>query len=349
MNEHEFYMHRCFELAQKGKLDTSPNPRVGCVIVNDGKIIGEGYHQKYGEAHAEVNAINAVQDKAQLKDATLYVNLEPCAHFGKTPPCAELIVKHKIPKVIISNRDPHAEVDGKGIDLLKRHNTKVKTGILEEKGQHINRRFFTFHQKKRPYIILKWAETQDGFLSRLSSDPDFEDNWITSQSSKTLVHLWRAEESAILIGKNTALVDQPSLTTRLVKGASPTRLIIDRELEVSEDSPLFRSDAKTIIFNNHKNESKAHIQYISLDFNKNILPQLMKTLYELNIQSVIVEGGAYTIKQFIEQNLWDEARQFIGQKTFGNGILSPSIHSSLLTRQQKIEQDVLNTYLNHSE
>lgn len=343
----EFYMNRCIELARKGKFNTSPNPRVGAVIVCDGKIIGEGYHERYGKAHAEVNAIKNVEHKALLKRSTIYVNLEPCSHFGKTPPCADLIIQSKIPRVVICNKDPFEDVNGSGIQKLLNENIEVKTNVLAEKGEFLNRRFFSFHRYKRPYIILKWAETVDGYISRHKDSPDFKDNWITSGSSKTLVHQWRAEEDAILIGSQTAIIDQPKLNTRLIKGKSPKKILIDPELEVNLNE-LENSDNKWLVFNKHKEEHSTESHLIQIDFYDQPIQQMMKKLYALKVQSVIVEGGTYTLNSFIESRLWDEARQFISPKTFGDGIVAPNMNATI-QYTVSIENDQLNYYYNNRQ
>ncbi|HZH70213.1 MAG TPA: bifunctional diaminohydroxyphosphoribosylaminopyrimidine deaminase/5-amino-6-(5-phosphoribosylamino)uracil reductase RibD, partial [Flavobacteriaceae bacterium] len=246
---HEKYMQRALFLAQKGRFTTSPNPRVGAVIVHKNKIIGEGYHRQFGEAHAEPNAVASVKDKSLLAESTLYVTLEPCSHHGKTPPCVDLILKHKIPEVFIASKDPFEKVNGSGIEKLREAGVNVKIGLLEKEALELNKRFFTFHQKKRPYIILKWAETADGFIGRLQSDPKKEDSWITSAESKQLVHLWRAEEDGILVGSNTALADRPQLDCREVFGKNPLRILIDENLDVPLSFAIFNKKAPTIVFN----------------------------------------------------------------------------------------------------
>lgn len=342
----EIYINRCLELAQRGKFNTSPNPRVGAVLVHKGKIIGEGYHEKYGEPHAEVKAISSVEDKSLIKASTLYVNLEPCSHHGKTPPCADLIIDSKIPRVVICNTDPFEDVNGSGIARLKENGIEVSVNILAEKGNYVNRRFFTYHRKKRPYIILKWAETKDGFISREKDDPDFFDNWITTQSSKALVHSWRAEENAILIGANTAMLDKPKLNTRLVEGRSPIKLLLDPNLEV-DPKFLPKTDNKWMIFNSSEEKKTNDIDYIKIDFDHQPLQQLMNQLYGLKIQSLIVEGGQHTLNSFITTDLWDEARQFVSPKLFHRGISAPSLQR-LVDKTIKVEQDVLNFYYNQS-
>ena len=263
MQNEEFFMQRCIELASKAMGCASPNPMVGSVIVYNNKIIGEGYHEKYGSHHAEVNAINSVKDKSLLSKSTLYVNLEPCAHFGKTPPCSDLIIQNKIPEVVIGCVDTFSEVSGKGIERMRSVGIDVKVGVLENESRELNKRFFTFHEKKRPYIILKWAESKDGFIAPKNQTKPF---WMTSSESKKLAHKWRAEEDAILIGRITAEKDNPSLTVREVEGSNPIRIVIDKDLKLSADFNLFNNDAKTIIFNQLKSEENNSNNYIKINF-----------------------------------------------------------------------------------
>lgn len=318
-------MQRCFELARRGMGFVSPNPLVGCVIVHRGEIIGEGYHQKVGDAHAEVNAIQSVKDRSLLSESTLYVNLEPCAHFGKTPPCAPHIVQHNIRKVVIANRDPFAQVDGKGIQILRDSGVVVETDCEAEKGWWLNRRFFTYHSSLRPYIVLKWAQSANGFIDRERNEDEQGVNWITAPHTQLLTHRWRAQEDAILVGTRTALVDNPSLTTRQSAGSSPHRLLIDRNLKVPEAANIYNSEAKTTVFNGHKSGRKDHIQWVHLDFEAPLLPQIIQYAYSAQIQSLMVEGGAHTLASFIAENLWDEARIITGQPVFDGGVSSPSI------------------------
>jgi len=318
-------MQRCLELAKQGAGNTSPNPLVGSVIVYNGKIIGEGYHRKCGEPHAEINAINAVKNRSLLTKSTLYVNLEPCSHYGKTPPCAEKIAQLKIPRVVVGIKDLSAKVNGKGIAILQDAGIEVTTGIMEKESYDLNRRFFTFHQKKRPYIILKWAQTQDNFIDinrTNSNEPQI--NWITNELSKSLVHKWRTEEDAILIGFNTALKDNPQLTVREWTGKQPLRLVLDRKLLLHRNLSVFDKKHPTIIFNAEKSITQTNLSFVPLDYSRDILPQIMTVLYQKNILSVIVEGGRKTLKSFIDNNLWDEARVFTGAIKFKNGVPAPS-------------------------
>jgi diaminohydroxyphosphoribosylaminopyrimidine deaminase/5-amino-6-(5-phosphoribosylamino)uracil reductase len=327
MVEHEKYMQRCIDLAGLGMGNVSPNPMVGAVVVMDTIIVGEGYHHKYGEAHAEVNAIEQVisnfSDSAELLDqSTLYVSLEPCAHYGKTPPCADLIIKHKIPKVVVGCRDPFEQVNGKGIEKLREAGVEVITSVLEKECQWLNRRFFTRIQKHRPYIILKWAQTADGFFA----PADNSQHWITGFESRKLVHRWRNEEDAVLVGKNTAAIENPQLNVRYGYGRSPKRIVIDRRLELNKTLNLFDQSVETLIFNEVKTDIDGKNKYISLeDFDRYVPQYILYQLYLQDIQSVIIEGGAYTLTTFIEAGLWDEARIFTGETYLKKGIRAPMI------------------------
>jgi diaminohydroxyphosphoribosylaminopyrimidine deaminase/5-amino-6-(5-phosphoribosylamino)uracil reductase len=291
-------MKRCIDLAKLGLGNVAPNPRVGCVIVFEGKIIGEGYHRKFGEHHAEVNAIESVIDNSLLSKSTLYVNLEPCIHFGKTPPCANLIIQHKIPHVVIGAIDDHDVVAGKGFEHLKKQGVLVEVDLLKDECRTLNKRFYTAHNKNRPYIFLKWAETEDGFISKIKKDKEpLNDNWITGESSKLLVHKMRASEQAILIGKNTAILDNPSLTTRMVVGNSPLRIILSNSLDGLDQQQLLRDNNPTIIFNTALNKTQGNKEFIKFDGS---ITALLNSLVTKGIQSVIIEGGSNVISQFIE-------------------------------------------------
>ncbi len=342
MND-ELYMQRCLELATLGMGEVSPNPMVGCVIVHEDQIIGEGYHQKFGEAHAEVNAINDVFARSGddapnlLKNATAYVNLEPCAHFGKTPPCADLLVKHQIKKVVIGNTDPFEGVSGKGIAKLKNAGIEVKIGVLEKDCTTLNRRFFTRIQLQRPFIILKWAQTQNGFFAPANQSQ----KWISGNLAKQISHQWRSEEDAILIGKNTALIDNPALTNRLTAGKNPIRILIDKQLTVPLTHQLYNKEAKTIIFNEVKTEVIDNIHYVQMEDMQFYLAQKIAfQLYLMDIQSVIIEGGQQILTQFISADLWDEARIFTSNTTWDTGILSPIIKGKIVNNEI-IEADQL--------
>ncbi len=334
MHQHEIYMRRCLELAALGMGNVSPNPMVGAVVVYQDKIIGEGYHEKYGKAHAEVNAINQVirnyTDHAEiLRQSIIYVSLEPCAHYGKTPPCADLIIKYRIPTVVIGCRDPFDQVDGKGIDKLKDAGIEVVTGVLEEDCKWFNRRFFTRVQKHRPYIILKWAQTADGFFA----PADGSQFWITGIESRKLVHQWRSEEDAVLIGKNTAAIDNPQLNVRYGEGKNPKRVVIDRRLELDTALNVFDQSVETLIFNERTTDINGKNKYIALeDFDRFVPQYILYQLYLQDIQSLIIEGGAATLTQFIEAGLWDEARVFIGEVILKEGIKAPEIEGTMATK-----------------
>ncbi len=335
-------MQRALELAQKGLGFVSPNPLVGCVIVEQDEIIGEGWHQKYGENHAEVNAIASVVDKERLKTATLYVTLEPCAHFGKTPPCADLIVECNIPKVVICNKDPFPKVDGRGIDKLINAGIEVESDVLSAQGEWINRRFFTSITKERPYIILKWAQTKDGFVAR----KNFDSKWISNSSSRKLVHKWRAEEDSILVGYNTALHDNPKLNCRDWEGTDPVRIFIDREGSLPATHSLCDGTIDTIGFTKSKNESSEESKFErkQVDF-KNLEEQILGELHHRNIRSLIIEGGSNTLNRFIEKGMWDEARVFTGDARFEEGIKAPSLDINS-EEQMQIENDLLEIFVN---
>ena len=298
---HEIHMQRCLELAQKALGKTYPNPMVGCVIVHNDLIIGEGFHEKAGEAHAEINAINSVKNPELLKESTIYVSLEPCAHFGKTPPCANKIVEFGFKKVIIGILDSHDKVNGKGKRIIEDAGIEVISGVLERECQELNKRFFTFHQKQRPFIILKWAESGDGFL-----DKHFKPTQIGNPLTKQFVHQLRSQEHAILVGTQTSLTDNPSLTTREIVGRNPVRILIDFDLKVPRYFKLYNDDARTIVFNSVKDSVEGNITFIKIE-RENFLENLMQKLVEQQIQSVLIEGGSFTLQQFIDQNLWDEA------------------------------------------
>lgn len=314
-------MQRAFELALNGVGYVSPNPRVGCVIVRDGKIIGEGWHEKFGEAHAEVNAVNSVGDVSLLQGSTVYVSLEPCSHTGKTPPCADLLIRHQVKKVVISTVDTNPLVGGQGIKKLTEAGIEVVTGVLEEKGRELNKRFFTFVEKKRPYIILKWAQTVDGFIAH----SNYESKWISNEHSRQLVHRWRSEEDGVLVGTRTAAHDNPSLTVREWTGRDPVRIVIDRFLRLPESLHLFDRSVNTICYNLRKHEAHRNLSWVRLD-EAEFINQLMDDLFKRGIQSVIVEGGRQTLQLFIDLIRWDEARIFTSPRTFGTGIVAPVIH-----------------------
>jgi diaminohydroxyphosphoribosylaminopyrimidine deaminase/5-amino-6-(5-phosphoribosylamino)uracil reductase len=343
---HEKYIQRCIQLAKNGFGTTYPNPMVGSVIVYEDRIIGEGWHTKSGEPHAEVNAINSVKDKELLKKATIYVSLEPCSHFGKTPPCSDLIIKNKIPKVVVGTVDPNIKVAGNGIKKLIEAGIKVTVGILENECHELNKRFFTFHQKKRPYVILKWAESQDGFISpkiRAEQKPV----WITNAYSRQLVHKWRSEEQAILVGTQTVIDDNPKLDVRDWTGTKPIRIVLNQNSRISNESHVFDNQIKTIVFTKTiPNIAKENLIFELLDFEKDIANQVVDRLHKHEIQSVIIEGGLQTLQTFIAAALWDEARVFKGNIFLKEGTKAPTISESYL-KKQTIGQDELLIFRNH--
>ena len=320
------FMQRCLELAANGMGKVSPNPMVGAVIVYEGEVIGEGYHKQWGKAHAEVNAIQSVRYPELFRGSTLYVNLEPCVHTGKTPPCTDLILEKRIPRVILGSSDPNPLVAGKGIRKLKENGVIVKSGILEEECRELNRRFFTYHIHKRPYIILKWAQTRDGFIDTLREpDESIGVNWISNSLSQMLVHKWRSEEQAILIGTNTVITDNPQLTVRHWEGTNPIRIILDRKLRVPSTAAVFSNAAPTWVMNGVKSEKVNSTEWIETRINEKNLQPVLTYLYNREIQSLIVEGGKELLEYFINNEFWDEARVFIGNKSFGKGVQAPVI------------------------
>lgn len=365
-------MERCIELARRGAGSVAPNPMVGAVLVHNNRIIGEGWHQQYGQAHAEVNCIASVKEanKKLIAASVMYVSLEPCAHFGKTPPCTDLIIRYQISHVVIGCRDPFKEVDGRGIERLKAAGIKVELGILEKECKELNKRFFTFHQQQRPYIILKWAQTVDGFIappppeggilvSGLQKDnSSVEDTkappaegfgearlLISNEYSNRLVHKWRSEEAAILVGTNTALADDPELTTRLWPGKSPVRLVVDMNLRLPASLKLFDGSIKTIVFNAVKQEEKENLLFYRLEKNKKFIPQLLEALYKLNIQSVLVEGGATLLQSFIDEGTWDEARIIEnGELSIGNGLTAPVLPGAVKMEEITLLSDNISIF-----
>lgn len=339
-----YYMQQALALAKKGMGKVDPNPLVGCVIVCDGKIIGEGYHEKYGGLHAEPNAVNSVENNELISQSTVYITLEPCAHVGKTPPCADLLASLKPNRVVICNNDPNPLVAGKGIQKILAAGIKVTTGVLAIEGKELNKRFFTFQEKKRPYIILKWAQTADGFIAR----ENYDSKWISNEDSRTLVHQWRAEEAGIMVGTNTALHDNPQLNVRHVTGKNPTRIVIDKTLRLPKDFHLIDQSQPTIIYNQEKNLVANQNQFVKLDFSQNIVPQVLHDLFDKNITSVLIEGGKQLLDSFIDTNLWDEAKVFIAPSVyFQSGIAAPVIQQKPLF-EELIKDDKLLTYINQA-
>lgn len=321
MSQEETFMLRAMELAELGKGRVSPNPMVGCVIVHNGHIIGEGYHQVYGGPHAEPNAIDSVKNHAQIPESTVYVTLEPCAHWGKTPPCANLLVEKKVNKVVIGTLDSNPLVRGKGVQILKDAGIEVISGILEKNVRAQNKRFFTFMERKRPYVILKWAQTKDGFIAR----ENYDSKWISNAYSRQLVHRWRSEEDAIIVGTLTAKYDNPQLNVRDWEGKNPVRIVVDRNLTLDRDLHLFDQRQSTLCYNQVKEEKSENLEHVKLPLGFNIR-EILNDLYQRKIQSLIVEGGAQLLNRFIQENLWDEARVFTGQVQFGKGIPSPQLN-----------------------
>jgi diaminohydroxyphosphoribosylaminopyrimidine deaminase/5-amino-6-(5-phosphoribosylamino)uracil reductase len=317
MTPDETFIKRCFDLALNGMGSVSPNPLVGCVITHNNEIIGEGWHKKYGGPHAEVNAINSVADKNLLSSATVYVNLEPCAHHGKTPPCADMLVAHRVKKVVISNVDSNELVAGKGIEKLRNAGIEVVTGVLEEEGRYLNRRFFTFMEKRRPYIILKWAETADRFISCNKNGPDR----ISNEFTQKMVHCWRSEEDAFLVGTQTAEADNPKLSVREWTGRNPIRVVIDRYLRLNHSLHLFDGTQPTIVYNTIKDEENENLRYVRI----NDINDIINDLYKKKVQSLVVEGGAITLNLFISAGLWDEARVFTSPLLFDFGVSAPTL------------------------
>lgn len=337
----ENYMRRCFELAKLGAGNVAPNPMVGAVLVYNDRIIGEGFHQQYGQAHAEVNCINSVPEADQhlISSSTIYVSLEPCAHFGKAPPCVDFIIKMRIPKVVIGCRDSYKEVDGKGIQKLQAAGVDIRVGVLEAGAMQLNERFFTFHQMQRPFIILKWAQTADLKIASEESSRLMISNELTNR----LVHKWRSEEASILVGVNTALKDDPSLTARLWPGKNPVRLVIDKNLKLPPTLKLFDGSVKTIIFNTQKHH-EGELFYYRLP-EEDFLNKMFASLHELNIQSVLVEGGAALLQSFIDADLWDEARVITNTALFiGSGLNAPQLKEQRLVSSEKILSDTIHYF-----
>lgn len=341
MKIHEKYIKRCIELAKNGLGTTYPNPLVGSVIVYENQIIGEGWHRKAGEPHAEVNAVNSVKDKSLLAKSTIYVSLEPCSHFGKTPPCCDLIIANKIPNIVIGTIDPFAKVSGNGIKKLIEAGRNVTVGILEDECNELNKRFFTFHKDKRPYVILKWAESQDGFIS-----PTYKEEkkpvWITNQYSRQLVHKWRTEEQAILIGTQTVLDDNPKLDSRDWKGNNPIRIVLDRSGKIPNDYFVKDNKLETIIITEQENlQNSSKISFENAIFDSNLAFSVLDILYKKDIQSVIIEGGKQTLQTFIDANLWDEARVFKGTNSFENGTKAPYFKGNLVSKEAILDDELL--------
>lgn len=356
MTLHEIYMHRCLQLARLGEGSVAPNPMVGAVLVYKDRILGEGYHRQYGKAHAEPNCIASVkdEDKHLIEQSVLYVSLEPCAHFGKTPPCADLIVSMKIPKVVIGCRDPFVEVNGKGIEKLKAAGVEVESGVLEKECKELNKRFFTFHTQHRPYIILKWAET----VNQKIANQDYSRVLISNEHTNRIVHKWRGEEMAIAVGTNTALSDDPELTTRLSPGNNPVRIVVDMNLRLPQNLKLFNSKTPTIVFNTKQHSlpfekmptkelKEIGTGYYQITEDVSVVHQMMNALYRMNIQSVLIEGGAYLLQSFIDEGIWDEARVISNELlSIALGLPAPVLKDAILLSSEQIFSDVIRTYKN---
>ena len=349
MTEEELFMQRCIDLAQNGAGNVAPNPLVGAVIVHQNKIIGEGWHKKFGEAHAEVNAINSVQDKSVLSESTIYINLEPCSHHGKTPPCADLIIHHRFKKVVIGMMDPFDKVAGNGIKKLKDAGIEVIENVLKNECEDLNKRFITFHTKKRPYIILKWAQTIDGFIApdstKLSPEEFEQKRHITGFIIQKLVHKWRSEEDAIMVGTNSIFSDNPALNVRAWNGRNPVRICLDKNLRLSNTFKIFDRTQPTIIFTEKERSSSENLTYIKINFDDQLPESILEKLFQNNIQSIIIEGGKQTLETFINKSLWEEAQIFTSQKILNEGVKAPNITGNIL-HQNKIDNNQLTIYRN---
>ena len=350
LQQDELYMQRCLQLAKQGAGFVAPNPMVGAVLVYENRIIGEGYHKRYVEAHAEVNCIASVKDadKAFIQKSTLYVSLEPCAHYGKTPPCSDLIIKHKIPIVVIGCSDPFKEVDGKGIEKLKAAGVEVLTGILETECKDLNKRFFTFQIKKRPYIILKWAQTANKKIAANNNKRLVISNELTNR----FVHKWRNEEAAILVGTNTVILDNPELTNRLWSGKNPVRLVIDKDLKLTENSRIFNNEAPTIVFNFYKSAIQFEsaltnqVYYFKVEKNESLVQQILNCCYKLNLQSILVEGGAKLLQSFIDKRFYDEIRIITNENlVVDDGLDAPTFNTKTKIHLEMINSDKIEVFL----
>ena len=339
METHREYMQRTLQLAENGKLRVFPNPMVGCVVVRNDKIIGEGFHTEYGKAHAEAEAIQAIKDKNTLKESSLYVNLEPCCHHGKTPPCVDLLITHAIPKVFIAAMDPNPKVSGQSIAKLKQAGCSVEVGLLEDEAKALNKRFYCFHEKKRPYITLKWAQTLDGFMDYNERNEKNRVNyWITNDFLKLKDHTWRTEEMAIFVGANTVMHDNPQLNVRYAAGKNPVRItLITKEMDFTKYH--FGDDSQpSIVFNFEQEKQNGNTSFYKLSDRENWEREFLEKLYSLQIQSILIEGGQRTLQRFIDLNLWDEARILIGNKHFGKGLKAPFL-SKNPSHIEEVEKD----------
>lgn len=347
MEQHQLFMQRCLQLAQLGAGYVAPNPMVGAVLVHEGRIIGEGYHQQFGGPHAEVHCINSVHDddKNLISQSTLYINLEPCSHLGKTPPCTDLIIQHKIKQVVTGCTDYFDKVNGSGIAKLEAAGINVLNNIAENECRELNKRFFIFHERKRPYVILKWAQTKNHKIA----NADFSRVWITNVYSNRLVHRWRSEEAAIMVGTNTALQDDPALNTRHWTGKNPTRLIVDMNLRLPATLKVFDQSQPTVVFNSIKDEQQNNLIYFKIDKAPSLVTNILQACYQLNIQSIIIEGGNQLAGSFINEHAWDEARVIEnGKMIINNGLRAPVLTDQLLVHTESIFSDSVSYYKNES-
>lgn len=342
MNVEEKYMERCLALARMGKGKTSPNPMVGCVIVQGGKIIGEGYHRKCGEGHAEVNAIASVEDESRLADATLYVSLEPCSHYGKTPPCADLIIRKRIPRVVVACPDPYPKVSGNGVKRLREAGVEVVTGVMQAEAVALNKVFMTNQVLKRPYVYLKWAQSADGFMDIRRDDASVPPVALSSPLMLQRVHKKRSEVDAIMVGTRTALLDNPSLTVRHWSGRSPVRVVLDKDLALPAGSHLLDGSVRTLVFTGREKENVKNVEYIRTDYSRDVFPQVLSCLYENRLTSLLVEGGPYLLKKILQEGLWDEIQVETTSVILGNGVEAPvlehAFHAELEATRTELEE-----------
>jgi riboflavin biosynthesis protein RibD len=336
MKYKEIFMKRAIQIAKNGLGGTSPNPMVGCVIERNGTVLSEGWHYKKGIHHAEFLAINNIKNQYLFLDCTLYVTLEPCIHFGETPPCVDLIIQKNIPRVVVGIQDPCDKVKGLGIQKLKKYGVEVIENILMDQCKMLNKRFFTFHKKKRPYIILKWAQSNDGFIYSENK----KNSWISGIYSRQLNHKWRSEEDAILVGRKTVLNDNPKLNVRKWFGKNPIRIFFDKKLKISNSHFILDGSQRTIVFTEEKKENMKNIEYIQISFKKKIINQILNLLYKKEILSLIVEGGKITLENFIRENIWDECRIFICEVLLKNGLKAPEIEG-MVSKKINLYQDQL--------
>lgn len=325
MNIEEKYMRRCLELATSGVGHTEPNPMVGAVVVCDGKIIGEGYHRRCGEAHAEVNAIASVKNEELLSKSTIYVSLEPCSHYGKTPPCSELIIRKGIPRVVVACLDPFPAVSGRGVRMLRKAGIEVVTGVLEKEARELNKVFMTVQEKHRPYIRLKWAQSKDGFIDKIRESAKEKPVVFSTPESQVRVHKMRAESAAILVGTNTALLDNPSLNVRKWSGKNPVRMVLDRNLRIPQDFHLMDGSVETLVFTEKKADNRENLTYINIDFSENVIQQILDEMMRRKLHSLLVEGGSNLLSQFIDLSMWDEAWIETANVELGEGVAAPRI------------------------